>query len=108
MAHVDDCGTCRNLTESDIEVRLEPTDDPLARRYTSAHWPVDGEHWFRSSAEAQAHPLARSLWRGGTASVCLDASGATVTREDARAWPFYEEGLAVSLREQLILSISAA
>lgn len=102
MAHPDDCQTCRTLDESNVVVKVEETEDPTVRRFVVQPWPiVDEQHFDRN--QAMAHPLARALWRNGTTAVVLDARGALVRREDPRAWAFYAEGMAVSLREQLAL-----
>lgn len=103
MAHIDECDTCRTLQDSEITVHVRETDDPNERRFVASHWPIAEAVSFAGSAEAQAHPLARALWRNGTAEIRLDPEGATVVRSDPRAWPFYAEGMATSLREQLAL-----
>lgn len=103
MAHRDECETCRRLEDSEARVEIVETEDPSERRFVAHPWPVTDTLRFATASEADGHPLARALWRGGTVEVRLDPEGATVLREDPRAWPFYAEGVAVSLQEQLAL-----
>ena len=103
MAHLDECQTCRALQQSEIAVHVHETDDPNSRRFVASSWPVTESMRFTASADALAHPLARALWRNGTTEIVLDPDGATVIRADPRAWPFYADGMAVTLREQLAL-----
>jgi hypothetical protein len=103
MAHIDDCETCQRLDASEVVVEVHETDTPAIRRFSAHPWPVDTEQRFSSAGEADTHPLARALWRNGTVAIVLDAQGATVERVDERAWPFYGDGMATSLREQITL-----
>lgn len=103
MAHDDDCHTCQTLEAAEVVVTVHEATDPAVRRFEAHPWPVDAPARFTSAAEADRHPLARALWRNGTTEIRLDPSGAEVTRADGRAWPFYADGLATSLREQIAL-----
>lgn len=102
MAHDDDCATCRRLDEAEVEVRVHGADDPNIRRFTAHPWPAEPAEYTTAEA-ADAHPLARALWRNGTVRIVFDDQGAVVERADPRAWPFYAEGMATSLAEQIAL-----